>query len=321
VVLALDLVLVERNVDTREAMGSTALTATQPARPRVCPSPTVGSSMTRGIHLAVDVLHAGIGVQQRPSCIYQMLARRQQDLACVRRVESLRYCPRQDLAREVVHHGLKVDPRAVDQLDDTGIDMPDLVWAGGTDTEGGLVGMDVLARPAPAMLTNELRPGCRGGEDLADALGVASKGAKRQVPVLVRQHHLFDGGHFDAGELARTRPWTRRPVGEVAGFLCSPPGMVAPRFEADDVQDGSQGKECIGTGDGAKEPSLRLSFRKTIFVEGEAGSTKQSEQEANNGGEDPALGRCQRLMPRWVSTSVRPYWAALPPYPTSGRPY
>jgi hypothetical protein len=99
-----------------------------------------------GIHLTVDVLHAGIGVPQRPSCIYQMLARRKQDPARVRRIEPLRHCPRQDLAREVVHHRLKVDLRAVDQLDDTGIDMPDLVWSGGTDTEGGLVGMDAPAR-------------------------------------------------------------------------------------------------------------------------------------------------------------------------------
>ena len=107
------------------------------------------------------------------------------------------------------------------------------------------------------------------------------------MPVLGRQHHLFDGGYFVAVELARARSWARRAVGEIAGFLCSPPGMVAPRLEADDVEDGSQGKECIGTGDGAKEPSLGLSFRETIFVEGEAGSTKQSEQEANNGGKAP----------------------------------
>jgi hypothetical protein len=38
-------------------------------------------------------------------------------------------------------------------------------------------------------------------------------------------------------------------------------------------------------GDGTKETGLGLAFRETISVEGEAGSTKQSEQEANNGGE------------------------------------
>jgi hypothetical protein len=167
---------------------------------------------------------------------------------------------------------LEIDLRAVDQLDDTGIDMPDLVWPGGADTDGGLGRMDALARTAPAMLTNELGPGCRGGEDLADALGITSKGAKRHVPVLGRQHHLLDGGHFVAGELARACPWARRSVGEVAGYLCSSPSMVAPRFEADDVQDGGQGKEGFGAGDGAKEPGLGLSFRETIFIEGEARS-------------------------------------------------
>jgi hypothetical protein len=53
-----------------------------------------------------------------------MLARREQDLARVRRVESLRHCPRQGLAREVVDYRPKVDCGAIDQLDDTGIDMP-----------------------------------------------------------------------------------------------------------------------------------------------------------------------------------------------------
>jgi hypothetical protein len=74
-----------------------------------------------------------------------MLARREQDLARVRRVESLRHRPRQDLARQVVDQRLKVDFGAIDQLDDTGIDVPDLVWPRSTDTDGGLGRMDALS--------------------------------------------------------------------------------------------------------------------------------------------------------------------------------
>jgi hypothetical protein len=34
------------------------------------------------------------------------------------------------------------------------------------------------------VLTDEPGPSCRGGQDVADALGIANKGAKRRVPVL-----------------------------------------------------------------------------------------------------------------------------------------
>jgi len=78
----------------------------------------------------------------------------------------------------------------------------------------------------------------------------------------------------------------RRTVSEFACLFGSPPGMVAPRFEPGDVQDGGQGKEGFSAGDGAKDAGFGLSFWETNSIEGEAGGTKQGEQEADNGGED-----------------------------------
>jgi hypothetical protein len=49
--------------------------------------------------------------------------------------------------------------------------------------------------------------------------------------------------------------------------------------------DGGQGKEGFGAGDGAKEAGFGLSFWEANSIEGEAGGTKQGEQEAHNGGE------------------------------------
>ena len=208
-----------------------------------------------------------------------------------------------------VHHRLEIDLSAVEQLDDSGVDVPDFVWPGGADTEGGLGRMDALARTTPAMLTNELCPSCRRGEDLGDSLGIASQGAHRHVPVFGREHHLFDGGNLAAGELARACARTRRSVGQRTRSLCSAPSMVASSFEAKDTQDGGQGKERFGAGDCAKEPGLRLSFWETISGEAETGGTKQSEQETNNGGEDsrlplPSRAGRERAFVAWSNGSV-----------------
>jgi hypothetical protein len=53
----------------------------------------------------------------------------------------------------------------------------------------------------------------------------------------------------------------------------------------DDVQDGGQRKEAFAAGDGAKDSSLCLSFRKTKPIEAKGRSPEQGEQESNNRGE------------------------------------
>ncbi len=253
------------------------------------------------IYGAIYIFDAGICVDQRPSRVNQVLAGRKQQLAGVRRVEPLRHRPSEDLPRKVVHHGLKVDLRAVHKLDDRRVHMPNFIWSRSTDTNGGLGRMDALSWSSPTALPDKLCPCCRRGEDLAYALGITSKGTKRHVPVLRRQHHVLDNSHLAAGELAGACSRTRDSVGELAGFLCPAPNVIAPRFEADDVQGGGQGKEGLGAGDGTKDPCLGLALWETISIQGEAGRTKQSEQEANNSGKDAGalLPTCTRIERAW----------------------
>ena len=198
-------------------------------------------------------------------------------------------CERRHFALLVRNCDLKIALRAVEQSDDCCIDMPDIVWPQSTNSDGGLGWMDALAWSPPTAFANKSGPCSGGGEDLADALGVASESAKGHVTVFGRQDHVLDGGQFDGGELARARMRARRPVCELAGILGSPPGVVAAGFQVEDAQDNGQGKECFGAGDGAKNAGLGFGFRKPIPGEAEAGSTEQGEQQANNSSEHPSL--------------------------------
>jgi len=80
------------------------------------------------IDCTVDVLDAGIGIQQGPARNYEMLASGQQHLARARSVEALRHGPRKDFPRVIVQHRMETDFRSVEQLDERGVDVPDFVW-------------------------------------------------------------------------------------------------------------------------------------------------------------------------------------------------
>ena len=147
--------------------------------------------------------------------------------------------------------------------------------------------MNTLSWSPPTAFADKLGPGAGRGEDPADALGIASKGAKGHVPVLGRQNHLFDRAHFAGRELAWARARTRRSVRELAGVLRSSPDVVPSRFQPEDAQNDGQGKDVFGAGDCAKDAGLGLAFWETISVEAETGSTKESQQEADNSGEKP----------------------------------
>ena len=151
-----------------------------------------------------------------------------------------------------------------------------------------------MAWSPPTAFADKPVPGTGRGEDLADSLGIASQGTQRHVPVLGRQHHLFDGGHLVAGELAMACARTRRPVSERTRIFRSSPGVVPPRFEADDTQDDGQGKERFGAGDCAKNAGFRVSLWEPASGEAEPGSTKQGEQQTNNSGKNsrPLLPTC-----------------------------
>jgi hypothetical protein len=155
--------------------------------------------------------------------------------------------------------------------------------------------MNTLAWSPPTAFANKLGPGGGGGEDVADALGVASESAKRHVAVFGRQDHVLDGGHFGGGELARARTRARRPVGEFANCFGSPPSVVPPRFQSEDAQDYGQGKERFGAGDGTKNTGFRLALGKAHPGKTEPRSTKQGEQQTNNSGE-----RSRPLLPAYA---------------------
>jgi len=53
---------------------------------------------------------------------------------------------------------LQIDLRAVEQIDDTGIDVPDLVWLRGSNTDGGLGWINTAARPAGLVSSHEHLP-------------------------------------------------------------------------------------------------------------------------------------------------------------------
>jgi hypothetical protein len=133
--------------------------------------------------------------------------------------------------------------------------MPDFIWPRSPNPDGGLEWVDTLTWAPPTAFTDEFGPHGGGYEDLADALGISSEGAKRHVAIVGCQHHLFDSDHFRCGELARAGAWTGRPVGELTRTFRPPAGAVATGLQVDDVQDGGQRKEGFATGDGAKMPA------------------------------------------------------------------
>ena len=139
-----------------------------------------------GIDRTVDVLDAGIGIQQGPAHNYEMLASGQQHLARARWVEALRHHPRKDFSRVIVQHRLDIDFRSVEQLDERGIDVPDFVWLRSSNTDGGLGRMNTLAWSSPTAFTDKFGPGGDRGKDLADSLGISSQGAKSLVAFLGR---------------------------------------------------------------------------------------------------------------------------------------
>ncbi len=87
-------------------------------------------------------------------------------------IQSLFDTPAENVAGEVVDHGVQVDARAIDEPDDTRVDVPVLVGALGADANLRLRRVHPLAWPAPSPLLDETRPGHRMREDLPGPLCV-----------------------------------------------------------------------------------------------------------------------------------------------------
>ena len=236
---------------------------------------------------AVDVLDAGIRIQQRPAPNYQMLASCQQYLTRARWVEALRHRPRKDLPRAIIQHRMEIDFRSVEQLDERGIDVPDFVWLRSSNTDGGLGRVEALPWASPTMLAHKICPGAGGSKDLADSLGIASQGAERHVPMLGRQYHLLDVGHLDGREVARAGSRARGAIVQSADRRGGAvPSVVSPGFEMRDTQDHGEGEEWFCTGDGTQDFGFGAAFREPLASEGEAGSAEHRQENSDNGGEN-----------------------------------
>ncbi|MGD0838663.1 MAG: hypothetical protein ABSB49_18660 [Polyangia bacterium] len=65
--------------------------------------------------------------------------------------------------------------------------------------------------------------------------------------------------------------------------------MVSPGFEADDPQDHGERRVECGTGDGAEDPGLRVTFGEALASEGETGGAEHGQENSDNGREDALL--------------------------------
>src|SRR5204863_40094 len=102
--------------------------------------------------------------------------------------------------------------RAVEELEDGDVDVPQLVGEGGADTDRRLRRMEAGAGTAPATLAEEARPRGGGGEHLAGALGVEAQDTKGHVAVVGRLHHRLHRGNLFPRQLVRRRRWCSRPT-------------------------------------------------------------------------------------------------------------
>src|SRR4029453_10864236 len=122
---------------------------------------------------------------------------------------------------------------AVEELDQSSIDVPDLICCRGPDPDLRFWRMDSPPRSSQAMETNDPVPCRRGGKDLSEALGKDRQVPRRNVPVVLGSGHLFDDLELRRGDLVRMASWAGGDVFERACLLSSP-RMVPARREAED---------------------------------------------------------------------------------------
>jgi transposase InsO family protein len=106
--------------------------------------------------------------------------------------------------------------------------------------------------------------------------------------MLVREDHGLHNGNFGDGELARAGSGARRAIVEGTGCGGTAPGMVASRFEAKNPEDHAKGEPRPGVLDGTEDVRLGGAVRQSSAAEVEPGHGEQSQQETNDGGENPS---------------------------------
>ncbi len=81
---------------------------------------------------------------------------------------------------------MQKEPRAVEESDDRGVDMPNFVGFGGANPDLRLLGIDPAPGTSPAIFPDEPVPGGRRGEDFARPLSAVQLDQRTEgVPVAV----------------------------------------------------------------------------------------------------------------------------------------
>ena len=92
---------------------------------------------------------------------------------------------------------------AVEQADERGVHMPDLVRPSGPDADRWLCWMHTLPRSTPVVGTHQSVPRGRRRKDFAEPLSQSCQCAGGDMPVFVCGNHVSDGQAFFESELLR----------------------------------------------------------------------------------------------------------------------
>ena len=115
--------------------------------------------MDEFIDRPVDVLGASVG-QHGGGAMLQALAGGEQDFGGGAGIEGGRDLPSQDAAREVVDHRVQIGAASIEQPDQRGVDVPDLIGARGPNPDLRLGRMNALPGPSPVVITDQAIPAC-----------------------------------------------------------------------------------------------------------------------------------------------------------------
>jgi len=172
----------------------------------------------------------------------------------------------------------------VEEPDDTGVEVPNLVWPIRSDAKLRLRRVNSLAWASPAMASNQSVPRRGRGEDFAKALREDSKSASGDVSVLVRAHNVPDALTRLGGELLRSRLRTRRNVVKCA-LLVASPGVESRRREAEDAERCPQRNGRSRAVHGAENSTLFDSVDKAASGERDVAHSQQNDNQAQCGDE------------------------------------
>ena len=118
-------------------------------------------------------------------------------------MESVEDAPRKNSPREVVDDCMHIDTAAVEESEDRGIDVPDLIRFGPSYANFRFCGMNTRAWSTPTMESHEAIPRGGRGEDPADSLCQSGQSSGGHMPEIFRRDHLVNEVDFRGRQLLR----------------------------------------------------------------------------------------------------------------------